>query len=130
MKKLKKEIFYIFQPLIQIYTRGSYWFTAGLLIEHISSVYYFLLSDLLQRSAQLKLQESHVVIVDSGTPLCDEIVKNLAMAGVGKLSILIDSSSPEDLRSSHKNKGSSLRSNDSLANYAKGLNPLMQVCAY
>lgn len=69
------------------------------------------------------------MIVDTGTPLCDEIVKNLAMAGVGKLSILIDSSNPEDLLSNQKNRGSSLRSNDSLANYAKGLNPLMQVCA-
>eukprot|EP01036_Dinobryon_divergens_P032035 gene32035-41543_t len=98
--------------------------------EHISTIDTDLYSRQLLvygRSAQLKLQESHVVIVDSGTPLCDEIVKNLAMAGVGKLSILIDSSSPGDLLSSQIYKGSSLRSNDSLATYAKGLNPLMQV---
>ena len=61
------------------------------------------------------------MILDTGTPLCDEIVKNLAMAGVGKLTILKDSSL------SQRNAWISLRSNESLANYAKSLNPLMQV---
>ena len=70
-------------------------------------------------SAQLKLQESHVVLFDNQNLLCDEIVKNLAMSGVGKLTIVLNSSS--------KRTVSGLRGNSSLANYAKELNPLVQV---
>lgn len=113
----------IFQLLTPIYIHDSYWFMAGLQQNNTFYLFYpFLLYVVIfQRSAQLKLQESLVVILDTGTPLCDEIVKNLAMAGVGKLTILKDSSL------SRRNSWISLRSNESLANYAKSLNPLMQV---
>ena len=73
------------------------------------------------KSAQQSLSSSHVLVKGSNKPLAAEIVKNLALAGVGKLTIVDDptekTSSPSQL----------LCGGESLAEYARSLNPLVSV---
>ena len=75
---------------------------------------------IMKRSAQLKLQDSHLVLVDFDSALCDEIVKNVALAGIGRITILRDKNNQSRTRKS-------LRLNESLADYAKNLNPHIEV---
>ena len=77
------------------------------------------------KHAQQSLSSSHVVVEGSNKPLAAEIVKNLALAGVGKISIVRGISSSVDAAS----VGSSLSlcGGESLAEYARSLNPLISV---
>jgi hypothetical protein len=70
------------------------------------------------KSAQHSLSGSHVLVRGSNSPLLAEIVKNLALAGVGKLSIL-----NEDKDGDSRLKGEEV----SLARYAHSLNPFVVV---
>jgi hypothetical protein len=71
-------------------------------------------------SAQQKLQNSHVLLYNSGQ-LAIEILKNLALAGVGKISILEN----ENVRG--RGRISLVDQEDSLMSYGQSLNPQLQV---
>ena len=77
------------------------------------------------KSAQQSLSSSHVIVRGSNKPLAAEIVKNLALAGVGRLTIVNDCSEcvEHPLRSSEM----LLNGDDSIADYALSLNPLISV---
>ena len=77
------------------------------------------------KSAQQSLSSSHVVIGGSNKPLAVEIVKNLALAGVGRLTIVEDLSASVD-SPPHRSR-TLLNGNDSIAAYALSLNPLISV---
>ena len=77
------------------------------------------------KNAQHSLSSSHVIVKGSNTPLAAEIVKNLALAGVGKITVVSDIHSSSDAASF----GSSvtLTGGESIAEYARSLNPLIAV---
>ena len=77
------------------------------------------------KSAQQSLSSSHVVISGSNKPLAAEIVKNLALAGVGRLTIV--DNSPEATDDTIRDPKQLLCGSDSLAQYALSLNPLISV---
>ena len=77
------------------------------------------------KSAQQSLSSSHVVITGSNKPLAVEIVKNLALAGVGRLTI--DEDLSESVDSPSHRSSTLLNGNDSMAEYALSLNPLISV---
>ena len=69
------------------------------------------------RRAQQQLQDSHVLIMGDG-PVTAEVVKNLALAGVGRLSIIgSDGGASTRLKALSRN----------LVEYAKSLNPQIKV---
>ena len=71
----------------------------------------------------MKLRDAHILVIvpGDGRTLGEEIVKNLALAGIGKLSILHYN---DNCESSCR----SIRGDDkSLAAYAEALNPHIQV---
>jgi hypothetical protein len=70
-------------------------------------------------SAQLRLSSSHIAVIGEGS-LKSEIVKNLALAGVGKITLQ---------RNSVTTSTTSLLVgvNNDLSDYARNLNPLIQV---
>lgn len=78
--------------------------------------------------AQVKLSEAHIlVVIQNGAGrglLAEEMVKNLALAGIGKISIMRTSS--DDTESCSMSR-SLLGIESSLSDYAKALNPLIQV---
>ena len=77
------------------------------------------------KSAQQSLISSHVLVKGTNKPLAAEIVKNLALAGVGKLTIVDESKkSKESFTKGHVN---SLCGSDSLAEFARSLNPSISV---
>jgi molybdopterin/thiamine biosynthesis adenylyltransferase len=70
-------------------------------------------------SAQLRLTGSHIVVIGEG-PLKSEVVKNLALAGVGEITIQqnsITSSTTSPL----------INGGDSVGDYARNINSLVQV---
>ena len=71
------------------------------------------------KHAQQSLSSSHVIVKGSNKPLAAEIVKNLALAGVGKISVISSIRSSSD--------ATSLCGEESLAEYAHSLNPLIAV---
>lgn len=71
------------------------------------------------KHAQQSLSSSHVIVKGSNKPLAAEIVKNLALAGVGKISVVSGIHSSVD--------AALLCGGESLAEYAHGLNPLISV---
>lgn len=77
------------------------------------------------KNAQQSLSSSHVIVKGSNTPLAAEIVKNLALAGVGKITIVSDTHSSLDAAS--LGSSVSLTGGESIAEYARSLNPLIAV---
>jgi tRNA A37 threonylcarbamoyladenosine dehydratase len=77
------------------------------------------------KNAQQSLSSSHVIVKGSNTPLAAEIVKNLALAGVGKITIVSDTHSSLDAAS--LGSSVSLTGGESTAEYARSLNPLIAV---
>lgn len=76
------------------------------------------------KSAQQSLSSSHVLVRGSNGPLAAEIVKNLALAGVGRLSIMKEFSSKD---SSTSIPNGMLSGDESLIEYVRSLNPLVVV---
>lgn len=72
------------------------------------------------KSAQLRLLEGHVVIVGLNS-LTHEIIKNIALSGVGKLTVFNVSDRAEPVYPSLLGNGTNL------VDYAKGLNSNMKV---
>lgn len=72
------------------------------------------------KHAQQSLSSSHVIVKGSNKPLAAEIVKNLALAGVGKISVISDIQLSVD-------NAALLCGGESLAEYAHSLNPLISV---
>lgn len=80
------------------------------------------------KSAQQSLISSHVLVKGSNQALAAEIVKNLALAGVGKLTIVNESKkSKKTITKVHMN---SLCGSESLAEFARSLNPSISVIFY
>jgi hypothetical protein len=77
------------------------------------------------KSAQQLLSSSHVLVTGSNKPLAAEIVKNLALAGVGKLTISSDCRATLEVGSSQNEL--LLNGAESLIQYANSLNPLIAV---
>jgi hypothetical protein len=78
------------------------------------------------KSAQQSLSTSRVVVHGDHAALKAEIVKNLALAGVGKLTIVGDAAPRADVGGSHRRR-CSLTGGQSLAEYARSLNPQVDV---
>jgi ubiquitin-activating enzyme E1 len=76
------------------------------------------------KSAQQSLSSSHVLVRGSNGPLAAEIIKNLALAGVGRLSIMKEFSSKD---SSISTPNGMLSGDESLVDYVRSLNPLVVV---
>ncbi len=70
-------------------------------------------------SAQHRLMNGHVLVLGDNS-LTDEVVKNLALAGVGKISLMKTERNLE-------NSTSLLGQNGSIYSYVKGLNPQIEV---
>ena len=74
------------------------------------------------KSAQQALATSNLVILGSNGPLIAEIVKNMALAGVGRIIILND-----DNDTNQSNPDNGLLGGQSLVKYARSLNPFVSV---
>jgi len=83
------------------------------------------------KSAQQKLLGAHIVVCGGSGSVAAEVLKNVAMAGVGKISIV---KPKEDRISSSTRISCSIPhlkgSEDSLLAYAQSLNSLVMVCIY
>jgi tRNA A37 threonylcarbamoyladenosine dehydratase len=77
------------------------------------------------KNAQQSLSSSHVIVKGSNKPLAAEIVKNLALAGVGKITVISGIHSSLDAASSGSRV--SLTGGESIAEYARSINPLIAV---
>ena len=77
------------------------------------------------KNAQQSLSSSHVIVKGSNKPLAAEIVKNLALAGVGKITVV--SGVPSSLDAASLGSSVSLTGGESIAEYARSLNPLIAV---
>ena len=77
------------------------------------------------KSAQQLLSSSHVLVTGSNKPLAAEIVKNLALAGVGRLTISSNCCASSEIPSSEHEL--LLNGAESLIQYANSLNPLITV---
>lgn len=80
------------------------------------------------KPAQQKLLDAHIVMQGSNGPATAEILKNLAMAGVGTISIVINNHTLPN--NSHRQLPHLIGSERDVVSYARSLNPQIAVIIF